>query len=58
MNGGASQFARVQRAMERDLAAEWSALGAAIEQHGRDIDAYAEKLRERRDAFNRQWGSL
>lgn len=62
MTSRTAQFVRAYESVAADTprADRWDALGEAIEQHGRDIDAYAEQVRadriewrERLEAFNR-----
>lgn len=62
MTGGLGSFVRAYESVAADtpLADRWDALGEAIEQHGRDIDAFAEQARaeriewrERLEPFNR-----
>lgn len=47
MTRGIATFVRAYESVAADtpLADRWDALGEAIEQHGRDIDAFAEQVR-------------
>lgn len=50
MTSRTAQFVRAYESVAADtsLADRWDALGEAIEQHGRDIDAFAEQVRAER----------